>query len=573
MTLLSFAREERAPFPAKHFFLLLCFGVLMVSVWMLPLLVAGQGYEFPSLLLARNYAETGLFSVTDRIGRLLAPSELLLQGAPSALDGRLSAILFAFFHQWIPWENLLGWSILAAAIFALSLIPWWLTMERLFDARIAWISTVLLSLMPVYFRQATFLEEYSFAFLFLFTSFALYVYLAPRASWLALVAAGVAYGLSVSAKDVFLIFLPFFLGAYLWLEREEWRRAVLCAVLFLACVGVVYLLPYIGDMQRYGYPVNQNLARMWPGRQEIQNEIYLHLYPDPYTYYFDRERFEADYLERVKKLPLLERLGEQKVILNFGLGEPSILRFLGNGLWMFVNSIPSFFHQSTVGGFILWLFIIPGVFVLWREERPLFGLALGLILTTYLIIRFVLQYEREHLMDVAWILAPIAAVGVTTLSQALATKFPRFTSSTVSLFLLSVVSLHLLQMNRLEFARRYRDPPIARVLAAASSIKNTPAGAVIAVAPHLWSNAAVSYLTGRTIAFFREETLDRLVAEKKLDEAFDRYGVTHIIGYGSDATQKMKKALPKLQVLEVPSQESLRRPLTPLQKYLLHLVR
>lgn len=548
----SFVRSPSLPLPA-HILLLLITVATAIFLYLFPTLLAGHPHDISPLLLARNFAATGFFSITDALGRFLSTEGIRALGVPSAADGRLSAVMFAQFSRWIAWGDLTGWAGVSAALAALALIPWWFAVRRLADVRTAWIATIIFALLPLTWKQALFLENYHAAVLFLFLSLVSFVSLSPRRPFAALLFSGVFFGLSAAAKDVFFIFVPWLVCGYLWEHRTQWKRALPGVLLFAAAAGGMYLLPYARDIRTLGYPVNQNLARIWPGAQEMGNEIYLHLYPDPYTYFSDRAAFERRLLDGLSGLTPLERLQKEKILLNFGIGRQSLLRSFGNGLWLFLGAIPSFFHQATVGGVVLWLFLIPGVLTVWRRERRLAVHAIGLVASSFFVISFVLHFSREHLMDVSWVLAFFAAVGIAAVSDALARAWKKVSALRLSAAITVVVALHLLQADRIETGRLFRASVVPRTLAVASALGTLPTGAAIAVPGH--ANPAQQYalLSNRTIALFQEETIGRLLDDGKLQEAFRLYGVTHAALYPPALGRRMRAAVPGLALVSLES--------------------
>ena len=556
-----------------HLLLLLAFAVLMVFVWMMPMVLAGYPYDIPTLLLpVRNFAEARMFSLTDDLGRFLAPSMLREFGTISAGDGRLSAVLFAWISRIVPFTDLVGWSFVSSIILAASLFPWWVAVRQLFDARVAWISTAFFCLMPIYWREAIFLNNYQFALLFLFCSFASFALLRKRLL-LALAVAGIFFGLAASAKDAFLIFVPWFIICAVWLSWGNVRKQLLTIGVFGACALVPYIVPYVGDIQTLGYPVNQNLARVWPGGEEIGNEIYLHLYPDPYTYHFDRERFEKDLLARVETLSTLERLQYQKILLNFDVGQPGMRAKILNGTWLFVGSIPSYFQQDTMGGLALWLFILPGIVFLWRRDRRFAITLLGLLLFTELGIRYVLHFNREHLMDVGWVLALFAGIGVASIADAFAKSGKKYSAVFLSLAITILVAGQLLQVNRTRFARIYTNTAVQQTLAVSYEFALLPEDAMVATAEGSSRISQMAYLSGRSLVPFAEETVEKLIAERKLASAFQQYGITHAYGYSNSLGGRMRQAVPSLKTVSSPKVGQTSPAVSPMLRWLLHLVR
>ena len=539
----------------------------MAGVWYLPVLLSGYSYEVPHLHPARNFADTGTFTMKDSIGRYVMSEHH--PADTSAKDGRLSTMLFALASPWIGWDNMTGWALLSIVMVAIALIPLWFAIGGLFNRRIAWISIILTALMPIYWKKAIYLSNLQLALLFLFLSFAAFVLL-RRTHWRALAVSGLFFGLSIAAKDLFLIFVPWYVLSYAWIYRSNWRHVLKGCLLFFGLTFCVYLAPYIGDIKEHGYPINWNLARVWPGAEEMENATYLHLYPDPYTYHFDREAFDESILRQAENATALERAQMQKTLRAYGVGDWNFLRVLKNSVWLFMNSIPSFFHLGTIGGVFLWLFILPGAAVLWKDDRRMVLLLGGLVLTTYIIIRFVLGYNREHFEDVGWIFALLSAIGVVSVSDFCAGHYKKISANTASVLITLILALQLVQANRIEFARLYRRPLITDTLSVAHAASEIPEMSVVAMSLHPMRTTRITFLSGRTTVIFAEETLRKLLENGSLSEAFEKYGVTHIVRYPEELSRQIHQAVPSINIItdEAPG---VRPPeVTTFIRYLLH---
>lgn len=554
-----------------HFVLLVCFAAVMVLIWMLPLMLMGQVYDIYPLLLARNYALSGTFSLTDGLGRYLAPHLLAGSGLPATADGRLSAVFLAWLSPFIGWTNFLGWGFVAATIMAIALLAWWLTVLKLFHYRAAWISTAIIAFMPLYWRQAVWLNSYNFAILFLFFSFATFVHLRERNSTLAIIVSGLLFGLSVASKDAFLVFLPWYTVTYAWTYRGAWKKATSGIVLFLFCMGVVYLVPYVGDIRNFGYPVNHNLAVFWPGAEEVREGYYLHLYPDPYTYYFDREAYDAKLLAEYETFTPLQKLRQQKIFINFNVGKPGIAFSLLNGLWLFAGALPSLFHQETVGGVVLWLFILPGFYFCWKKKMYLAILLLGLVVSSELIMRFGLHYARDHLMDYGWVLALFAAVGVAGIADVCSQSWKKVGTRSIAAVILLFLCMQLLQANRGIFARRYSRTFVPQAMELAEAIDLLPDDAVVALGVGASRVEQLAQMSHRTVVPFGEGTLEQLLAKGMIGDAFEVYGVTHVYGYSKATLMEMNAAVPSVIALKDPEPRPVS--VSPALNYLLHLIR
>ncbi len=541
--------------------LLCAFVVVICLTWLLPVLFTGFTFDLPQLSLARNYLASGQFILTDDIGRLLASNMVSEATAFSAADGRLTAIIAAALMHTIPLTDVVLWSSAAVLIFALSLVGLWLAVRQIFDAKVAWLTMSIAALMPVYFREAIIFDAYNTSFFFVFWSMAAYLWIRTKNEIVAIVISGILFGAAIAAKDVFLVFAPWYFIAYVWHSPHPRMRSALVAGLFFLVAGFVYCAPYASDIAAHGYPSNQNVARLWPGAQTVANQTYLHLYPDPYTYFFDRERFEQEFIASMADKSLHERMMDEKVLLSYGVVE-SFFRKIRLGGWLVLQDIPALAQRHVFGGVFVWLFILPGALVLWRERRTLLIQIIGLVVSMECIIRFVLGYERLHMMNVAWAFALLAAIGVIHVGK-------KYTGGTV--LISCILLMQLLQTSRYDMAEQYRQSHANLHLVDALALQSAPENAVVAMPSKSGSYAVIHALSDRTVALFREETVLKLSQDDALHTAFQEYGVTHVFGYSPEESARIQDHVPSVTIIDEPESASFH--VSGWQSYFLHLLR
>ncbi|MFH1670082.1 MAG: glycosyltransferase family 39 protein [Patescibacteria group bacterium] len=532
----------------QHIALLLLFALGMIFLWELPVMTMGYPHIFPYIGPGHTFSVTGLI-----------PAD----------EGRLQVLLVAFFGQWIKWDAIVDWSLLSAAVFALTLLPFWFGVRKLFDEKIAWISTVLLALTPLYWLQAVTINKYAFSFLFLFLSFTAFVLLMDRTRFGALITAGIFMGICIAIKDTFLIFLPWLLLSYLWWQRETWKRASVEAFAGLACIGVIFIFSFAPNLLAMeGVPWNQRVSEVLSFSRTTPSTG--ELYGDEYTYQYDREWFEEDLLRRrSEEQGFLENIQQQHRLISFGVGEQSMVHSLGSGFWLFLNRIPELFYMDTAGGIVLWLFIIPGLVVCYRKNRKLLWFLLGLMVTSDLIVRFVLHFQRSHIMNAGWALVILAAVGIVTLSDVLAQHHKRIGTCVIALIITTVLSVHLLQVNRKQFARLYTHSLVPRDLAIAERLKEAPQDATVLLPIY----GGFNVLSDRGTTSMQKETVERLLERGTLAEAFNLYGVTHVMEFSDELSDIIQKAVPGVRALPSVEVVSPQKDVPLVVNYLLHLFR
>jgi len=532
----------------QHIALLLLFALGMIFLWELPVMTMGFPHIFPYIGPGHTFSVTGLI-----------PAD----------EGRLQVLLVTFFGQWIKWDAIVDWSLLSAAVFAITLLPFWFGVRKLFDEKIAWISTVLLALTPLYWLQAVTINKYAFSFLFLFLSFTAFILLMDRSRLGALIVASILMGICIAIKDTFLIFLPWLLLSHLWWQRETWKRASAEAFAGLACIGVIFVLSFAPNLLAMeGVPLDQRVSEVLSFSRTTPSTG--ELYGDEYTYQYDREWFEQDLLRRrAEEQGFLENIQQQHRLVSFGVGGNSIWRSLGSGFWLFVNRIPELFFMDTLGGAVLWLFIIPGFVVCYRKNRKLLWFLLGLMVTSDLIVRFVLHFQRSHIMNTGWALILLAALGLAAVSDVLSQHHKRVSVTSMALIITIVLSVHLLQVNRKQFARLYAHSLVPRDLAITEGLKEAPQDATVLLPIY----GGFNVLSDRETTSMQKETVERLLERGTLAEAFRLYGVTHVMQFPEDTSNAIQKAVPRIKVLPSATVVSPQKDVPLVVNYVLHMFR
>lgn len=528
-----------------HIPFLVGFVVLIFGLWMLPVLLAGFPYTLPGFHeQAQVFIDTGMLPTGN---------------------GRLSTLIVWWFHSFISWQNIIGWSAVSAVALAAGLVPWWLSVRRFLGERIAWLSTVVLGLLPMYWIEALRLSGYSFALFFLFLGFAFFLALRPLSRIAAAVVFGACFGAVLGSRDAFITFIPWFVCSYVWEERHRLLRAGTEAGVFLVVAYVVFTLPLLlNAMQSQGTFMERaavllpSLARTVPTSG--------HLYPDNYTYTFERAAFDERLREQMQTASFLVRQQNAKMLYHYGVTKGGVITRLKNSVWLLLNVLPALFEEDTVGGPFLWLFIIPGIVVLARERRKLLLLLSGLWLSMELFLRFFFVFGRDHLMDIGWILALLAAVGIVAVAESVHVRWRRPSLSILILCIIILISAQLVTANRKQFARLYAHSEIPEMYAAAESLANVPKDAVIAHPRkyHLFT------FSDRTNVNINSGTVDWLSEEGRLTAPFRHYGVTHIIGYDEERMRKILAVVPRVKVIPLTKKGVA---VTPFMQYLLHIVR
>ncbi|MFA6039765.1 MAG: glycosyltransferase family 39 protein [Candidatus Peribacteraceae bacterium] len=538
----------RAPGPRWQAALMVVCCLALVLFWMLPAILAGYPPFLPGIEMARDFSETGMFSAN--IARLM------------------TLFLSAMHAAGIGWRDSMGWTWLNASLMSASVVAFWLLVRRLFGAGTAWVATLIYALMPMYWLEAVKMDGYALGLLLTFLSALVFLTLSKRHFWVAVILSGLLLGFAVSARDALVTFVPWVCLTFLWIYRRSWKKGVLAAFLFGSLSVAGYLSPLLVPVLNADGGLRERTS-LFLSSIGTRDAGLNHLYPDDYTYEFNRADYDAMLRQKAASGSFLDRRNNESYRLLFGVEPATSLARLKAGLWVFLNQFPSLIFPQTVGGAFLWLFIIPGIVVLWRRHRPLMLFYLGMILWMELVVRFALLYTRSHLMDVGWGLAIFAGAGVMAVAPVLQREWKRWSTGALVALLTAIIALQLVQANRKEFATYYVKSPVLETYAATAALDVLPLGAVVAH-PNRWT--LFTFKGYKNAAMIHADTIARLAPQGKIAEPFEYYKVSHLIGYTDEDIALIKKALPNLQVVKYEVNSSAVK-VTPLLQYLLHLFR
>lgn len=515
---------------------------------MLPVLLAGYPHRISAAIHSAMFLE--------KTGTLLLIGESLLV-----------ELIWAF-HSLIGWQNMIGWILLDACIMAVALIPLWWGTFRLLGVRIAWVTTVLLSFMPLYWSEVVYMGESPIALLFLFFGIASFIEFYKRKRIVAIILGGLFFGLTLASSHAFIALLPWFLVVYLWQHRSRCKRAVIDTALYCGFAYIAFVLPLFPNALQSDMTLVQRIAIFLPSVESHYTGV-MHLYPDLYTYEFLKEEFEQNLLQKNEQASFLARQFDRNYRINFGVENVGFFGNFFNGGWLFITNLPNMFMQEKIGGMFLWLFILPGIVVLYRNKRRLLLQIAGLWLSMEIVIRFVLHFARDHLMDVGWALTLIAAVGVVAIADVIQKHTKKFSATTLSIVIVAIISVQMVQANRMLFARLYAKSDVPDTYAAQVALEQIPDDAVIAYPKGSYGLFA---LVQREPIMIHNDTIDYLSGLGRLQEPLEYYGITHIIGYTNDRAEKILSASPDVQVISYDS-ESMNVKVTPFIELLLHTIR
>ena len=540
---MPFTRTGKAWPLELHLALLVLFAAFMVCLWMVPVVLMGYPFLVSSIVPeAREFMATGIVPESS---------------------SRLSTLIVAAGSKFIAWDSVIAWTALSAVGLALSLIPLWLSIRKLLDVRVAWVSTAVFACMPMTWILALRLDGYAFAYFFLFLGFAFFLYLFPKYRFSALALSGIGIGAALAARDAFLGLLPWFCFGYLWQERGRWFKAAVELAVFLVFAYAAYVAPLLTGALQPQMTAAERVQVFLPSLAH-QKPRTGHLYPDKYSFEFLRPEFDALIAKRAENASFLVRQQDENYRGIFGVGTVTTLDRIINSFWLFFNALPEYFSTEIIGGAMLWIFIALGATTLKKKRPALLIEIVGLWLSMEVILRFILRFHRSHLMDISWGITLLAGVGIVVFVE----KFRTRRIAPVIAMVILAIAVQSMQVTRKELADLYRRSDTLKVFAAADALRALPEHAVVAHP----KRSDLFTLVDRDRVSIHPDTIDYLSQSGQISEPFHHYNVDYIIGYSEVHTRKIVGAVPGIKVVPLPDIVSVPSS-SPFVRYLLHIIR
>lgn len=530
-----------------HLILLLLFGGVSVAILMMPVFLMGFPFRLAGFTPhAKEFLETGILLGTR---------------------AHLAILLRAAFSPLIPWNDPIGWALLSSSLHALtSIVLWWCT-YRLFNTRIAWVTAIVYSLLPVYWIRGMDAAAYGWAFLILFIGFALFIELRSKHELLAFAGFGACFGAALAAKNVFIAFIPWMVVAYLYWERLEWKRAIRNIVIAGVACFLFHALPSLPNAIDSDKTLSENIAVVL-SFPEGGTPTTGHLYPDKFIYEFYRDDYDNLLLEKEAQASFLEKQHNKHYRYIFGVGDTGIVTGIKSSVWLFLNTFPQLLQEKYLGGAFMWIFALVGIVYLAKSNKKLLLSLLGLWISMEFWLRFVLHFSRSHLMDIGWAFALFVGIGVIVVCDTVDVPWKKTSGTMRSIIVTILIAVSLLQSNRFVLERHYERSIVPKIYAAKESLESVPDTAVIAHA----ERSDLLYFSDHQSHEVHPSSVEFLHERGKLSEPFDHYGITHIIGYSDEQVELITAAVPHISIIEADGSSTTMEP-SPLLRYLLNLIR
>lgn len=518
------------------------------SVWYSPVLFKGYApYKMTEIMpIAKNLSQTGNFSIEDKQSVLLPISLVKEKGENATSGNKLTVYLYAWIFKLIGVLNPQHLVMVAILFNSLSLVVFAFTVLRLFGFGVASLFVGVYIFMPYNWESVYSLGTYEFAIFFL-SLFFLFFLLGreKKREAIFLILAGISLTLSALSREVFFLILPI-LVAFLWFNDKsqgDQQDLSLCGKVWNKKRLIYLFAPIILILSVFYFPSffsegKNNYSGFFSKSEKqrpMDSPFYEHLFPDPYTYHFEQEKFLADFDNKIENSGFTESLENKKILANLGIRNMGIIDRLSLGVILLFTHLFRFISLELVAGPFVLMFALLGLYSLREKDKNFYKFSIYWFFGTLFLLSFVVAVSRSHLRDFNWIIPLLASLGVFFFADILKNNLRL--SRRQSFVFLSVISFlfiyNLILADHVVFGNIYDGNPSQKLEAYAQEIKKIGVrdGEVIAIGLNSKEQIVLSYLADESMVIFTTSTIKKLIEEKKLQEVFDKFGVKYFLGY------------------------------------------
>lgn len=511
-------------------------------IWYSPFLFKGYSPDAVNdqLVLARNLAVSGKYSLYNDHGVLIASDMIAEKGELSSIGNRFTAILYSKVIKFFGWQDTNGFLLISIILNAFALLFFSFIALRLFGAKIALVFIFIYALLPTNWHTVYALGNYEFSLFFL-SLFFLFFLLGrnKKYSYVYFIFAGTFLSGAVLAKEAFLMILPI-LFAYLFLKKK-FKMLIYIFAPVVIIMSIFYLPSFFGGNNIY----KSQLLTKVPDKQ-YDFSLAGHLYPDYYTFRFGREDFLKQY-EQIEKGEngIIKSLNIKKAAANVGVKDINLWERFIVGTNLFLAHAARFFSLEDIGGPFIFLLGFLGMVYLKKKDLFLQRFLIWWIGGSVLLFSFVAIAGRNHLVDFGWAIALLVALGAGYVFEMIGSNFDLMGRKKMIMGVLAAIVLvyGLLVTDHAVWGRAY-DGAILKTYAYADAVreKNIASQDVVATGIRHDENLTLNFLADRSLIVFRPETMEKILAQGKGKDVFQEFNIKYILGYPDDLSQRIAKS-------------------------------
>ena len=515
-------------FVSKKALVLISFLIFFVSalVYYWPIQHKGYSHAFETdtLILGRNLSRGLGYKMDSEKNVVLSSETVAERGIESRLGNKLTAVLYGKVFAVFGFDQELPFKV-SVAVHALTGVLFFLLTLKLFNLSAALILALINLFLPLTAQFAIRPGGYEWAAFFVAVGLLFYLY-KEKTKWPGVLLAGLFLALASLARNSFLFLAAPFL-IYDWWKNRSLKRLLVFGLPFV----FLWLAPLAFGLVKEGRTDNAYLGA------EETTIAYMHLFPDPYTWHFEREAF----IESVR--------GTTNYDYNQYLTQYGYSISLKNRVLMYLSSVKSYpkavLDLTILGGPISVLFLILGAFYLRRNRKELWRLSWLWLGSIYLLLIASKTNHWGHLMVLQYPFLLLIALGLYGTAEFIfRQEFSTRNKKILTAGLMLAFSLHLAVADKWTFHDRYENSNIEQALALARTVgKNqneiNKQSDVVASGVKYGACEIINYYNDVSCVYFDPATVEKLLEQKKLKWAFEQFGVTKIIGFEAELVEKI----------------------------------
>lgn len=527
--------------------LLIIVFVAAVVIWYSPAMFKGYPAMelWGSSILARNYYQKGVFGTENKLNVFLS-SSLAKEQAEISTDGnKMTPIVLAqiFKLTGLPkYENLIFVSII---ILAFVLLIFTGAVYCLFGLKTAALFAFVYVLLPFNWWYGSYnFGVYEVCLLF-FSLFFLFFILGLKSEWkyknIFVIFSGMFLALAGMAKESIWLIVPV-LFLYLILKRQK-KILLYLFIPFMLIISVLWLPDMLIGKNSYLYLFTSQPSQQ--SEKSLSWDQISHFFPDPYTYHFNRQKYLDNFEAGIGGLEteLITRLKMEKAAANIGVRSPNLRERLKIGTTNLIRHLSRFAAIEDIGGPFVFLLLLLGLVSLRRKDKYFYSFFVLWPIFVFLFLSYISLCARTHLIDFGWLIALVVALGLLSLIDILSDHFRAGGNEKIfiSVLLIILFLYSLVLSSHVLWGKIYDKTHFLKMSVYGEEINklNISERDVIAVNLEQFQINKLNYLTDKSMVVFVPETVEELIKENKLQDAFDKFGVKYILGYSPELTQRM----------------------------------
>ena len=513
--------------------------VVSVAVRYWPIYHKGysSGLLADNLILARNLSFANKYSIENGKNVILSSSLIEKEGISASTHNELTPIIYGKIFDFLG-LNLKIPLYVSILLYSITTVLLFLLVLKLFGLKIALIFSGIDIFIPFVLAGSVWLGSYEWGMFFFVIGISIFLWKEKASIW-RLLSSSLFLGLAALARNAFLIsFVPLALYDFYanFIYEKDWKQTkqwILPAAkrIFAFALPVILLFGGIMLMDRAQDRANAYL-------NVAQTGYNGHLFPDPYTYHFEKDAF----ISQIKNTAQGDQLS---ALIAYGYvhSPKAIIKVYFTSIKYYITAL---FRQPSLGGPLVLFFLILGAVFLYRKNKKLFVLSILWIILLFLVLIVLRTSNDDHFLEIRFPLILLISLGIFwTLDWLKGAIQNRKNYIVLAAAILLVLFVHLIQSDKWMFHENYENSNMEQRMVLVDVINEQETlnkeKDIIAVGIDDITPTILNWYTDLNYIYFNSETIGKLLKENKLQWAFDQFGVTKVVGYDKDIFAEITK--------------------------------